>query len=62
MLKIPLIVETGDDKTVWGRVLYDENLIVDEAPTIEGLQEKMKALLTEFHQLPPEGVAFDVIQ
>lgn len=56
---IKLIVETGDS-SLWGRVHYDDNLIVDEATTVEELQSKMSALLFDFHDLDPDSYNFRI--
>lgn len=49
MEKLTLTLENGDDGTLWGRVLYDDDLLVDSAPTLEELQAKIKQLLFDFH-------------
>jgi hypothetical protein len=56
---IKLIVETGDS-SLWGRVHYDDNLIVDEATTVEELQSKMSTLLFDFHDLDPDSYKFRI--
>lgn len=56
---IVLVVETGS-ASLWGRVQYDDNLIVDEANSIEELQSKMRTLLLDFHDLAPESYDFRV--
>lgn len=60
MEKIALVIESAKDKEFWGRVLYDDNLIVDEASSVAELEDKMKVLLKEFHQLDPDNIAFDL--
>ena len=60
MKKILLIVEKGTDKDLWGRVVFDENLIVDSAPSLETLQKKMKKLLYDFHELTPAEINFEI--
>ncbi|GGN00662.1 hypothetical protein GCM10010967_38630 [Dyadobacter beijingensis] len=56
---ITLIVENGES-SLWGRVTYDDNLIVDEAATIDELQAKMRMLLLDFHDLSPESYEFRI--
>jgi hypothetical protein len=61
MKKINLIIEKSDDENVlWGRVHYEYNLLVDSADTEEALQDKMKTLLKDFHDLDPETITFEV--
>jgi hypothetical protein len=57
--KIKLIVEGGDG-SLWGRVEYDDNLLVDEAQTIEELELKMKKLLLDFHNLDETSYQFQI--
>jgi hypothetical protein len=58
---LTLILENGGDGKLWGRVLYDDNLLVDSAPTIEELQTKIKQLLFDFHGVEDVqfGLAYD---
>jgi len=56
---ITLIVETGK-ASLWGRIHYDDNLIVDEAATVEELQSKMRTLLLDFHDLDPKSYDFRI--
>lgn len=56
---IELVIETGES-SLWGRVSYDDNLIVDEAKTIEELQSKMRTLLFNFHELDPDSYEFRI--
>lgn len=56
---IVLIVETNN-ASLWGRVHYDDNLIVDEANSIEELQSKMRTLLLDFHDLDPKAYDFRI--
>lgn len=50
MNDLQLIIEAGEDG-FWGRVTYDDDLIVDQAETVEALQQNMEKLLFDFHQL-----------
>nr|WP_295931099.1 hypothetical protein [uncultured Dyadobacter sp.] len=56
---IVLIIENGES-SLWGRVQYDDDLLIDEAATVEELQEKMKALLQNFHNLNPGSYQFRI--
>lgn len=60
MEKINLVVEKAKDGIVWGRVNYDDNLLVESAENLEQLQLQMKDLLFDFHELKKETIAFDV--
>ena len=50
MQVLPLIIEKADG-ALWGRVTYDDDLLVDSAPTLDELRVNMKTLLQEFHDL-----------
>ena len=58
--KIPIIIEAVDDKGYWGRINFEDNLIVDFSKTIEGLKKKMTKLLLDFHKLPSAKFAFEI--
>lgn len=60
MEKITLIIESAKENELWGRVLYDDNLIAEEASAIPELEEKMRLLLQEFHWLNPKEITFDL--
>ena len=51
MQDIQLIIEAGDDG-FWGRVTHNDDLIADQAETVEALQQNMKKLLLNFHKVP----------
>lgn len=55
MERIQLIIEapTGPEQPsgFWGRVTYDDNLLVDQADSVQALQENMRQLLLDFHDL-----------
>lgn len=55
-MTIQLILEKGAVK-LWGRVTYEDNLIVDSAANLQTLEKKMRKLLKDFHQV--EEVAFE---
>jgi len=60
MEKIVLIIEKGNDKELWGRVTFDDNLITDSAPSIGLLEKKMKKALEAFHGLDSAKIEFDL--
>lgn len=60
MKKIELVIESAKEKEFWGRVLYDNNLIVEQASTISELEGKMKMLLKEYHELNSNNISFDL--
>ena len=55
-MTIQLVLEKGGGK-LWGRVSYNENLIVDSATTLQALEKKICKLLKDFHQV--EDVKFE---
>jgi len=55
-MTIQLILEKEAGK-LWGRVSYDENLIVDSATTLQALEKKLRKALKDFHHL--EEVKFE---
>ena len=57
--KIRLIVE-GSNGSLMGRVFYDDNLIVDEANTVEELENNLKKILFDFHQLDEKSIEFQI--
>lgn len=61
-MKSPLIklVIEGGDGALWGRVNYEDNLLVDEADTVEKLQAQMRQLLLDFHDIVPDSYEFEV--
>ena len=58
--KIPIIIESVDEKGYWGRVYIEDNLIVDFSKTIEGLKKKMTKLVFDFHGLVGTKYAFEI--
>ena len=48
MQTVQMIIEKADN-LLWGRVNYEDNLLVDSADTLEDLRANMQALLLEFH-------------
>ena len=61
MKKIMLIIEKDSAEELWGRVDYDDNLITNNASTLELLQKKTKDVLHKFHELDPTGIEFDLV-
>lgn len=43
----------------WGRVNYDDNLLIEQADTVEELQGAIKKLLVDFHNVTEE-VSFEL--
>jgi hypothetical protein len=58
--KIPIIIESVDEKGYWGRVYIEDNLIVDYSKTLEGLKKKMNKLVFDFHGLVGSKYAFEI--
>ncbi|MBY0480463.1 MAG: hypothetical protein K2Q21_03825 [Chitinophagaceae bacterium] len=58
--KIALVIESSSANSIFGRVSYEDNLIVDSAPNLEALAKKMKKLLKDFHHLKPESIEFEI--
>ena len=62
MERVKLIIEANTEADseggFWGRVNYEDNLIVDRASTVEELRENMKKLLFDFHNV--SAVEFDL--
>jgi hypothetical protein len=58
--KIPIIIESVDEKGFWGRVYVEDNLIVDFGKTVDGLKKKMTKLLFDFHKLSSTKYAFEI--
>lgn len=61
MKKIKLIIEKSeDDDVLWGRVHYEDNLLIDSADTEDALRDKMKTLLKDFYNLDSEYINFEL--
>ena len=60
MQPIQLIIEQAKVGELWGRVHYDDNLLVESAENLEQLQAKMKVLLADFHDLQPDSITFEI--
>ena len=57
---IALILESAEENEVFGRVFFEDNLLVDSASTVELLEVKMKKLLFKFHRLKSNDFLFDI--
>ena len=57
MENIKLIIEKGEN-SIWGGVLYNNNLIVEEANSPNELELKLKALLNSFEGVNPNQIKF----
>lgn len=60
MSKIALIIESASDGEIWGRVNYDDNLIVANAKDVEQLKDEMAKQLTAFHDLKKSQIDFEI--
>jgi transcriptional regulator with XRE-family HTH domain len=60
MKSILLTIEKSEGGTIWGRVEYEDNLIVESARSIEALERKFKKLLKAFHDVDPNRVKFTI--
>lgn len=60
MNKISLIIENAKDGVFWGRVNFEDNLLVESAESLEQLQVKMKALLFDFHDIEVTNIDFEI--
>ena len=58
MEKILLIVEKSKGE-LYGRVQYEDNLIVDSAKSLDSLEKKFKKLLHEFHDVDTKKIEFE---
>ena len=55
-MKVQLILEKGSG-SLWGRVSFGKELIVDSAVSLQALEKKLRKVLNDFHQL--KDVEFD---
>lgn len=58
MKTLELILERTDNELV-GRVMYEKNLIIDEASSLESLEKKLKKHLNKYHNILPQDIAFE---
>lgn len=54
-----LIVEKSKGG-LWGRIHYEDNLLIENARTVESLERKMKKLLKGFHDVDTRAVSFEI--
>jgi hypothetical protein len=59
MQNIKLIIEKGETG-IWGRVNYNDNLIIEEAGNLNDLELNLKRLLNDFEGVDPEAIVFDI--
>ncbi len=59
MQHIELIIEKGENE-IWGRVNYNDNLIIEQADAFDDLEAKLKMLLKDFENEDPESIVFDI--
>lgn len=57
-IKLELIIEKGD-RELWGRVIFNDNLLTETAGNVNELEEKLKALLADFEGLDPASIGFE---
>lgn len=55
-----LTIEKSTDGTLWGRVEFQDDLLVDSAKNIGTLEKKFKKLLRDFHEVDPASVTFEI--
>ncbi|OMP74565.1 hypothetical protein [[Flexibacter] sp. ATCC 35208] len=55
---INLVIEKTENK-FFGRIKFEDNLIVDDANDVQTLEKNMKNLLKEFHDLNPADIRFE---
>jgi hypothetical protein len=60
MRTVNLIIETTDDGNLWGRVLVEDNLIVESAASQGELEANLKQLIQQYHGIDPATIAFEV--
>jgi len=61
MKKVPLIVEKSKDCKLWGRIEFNDDLIVDSANSLDVLERKLKKLLQKSHQLEPGNLELELL-
>jgi hypothetical protein len=59
IVNIELIIEKGEEG-IWGRVNYNDNLIVEQADSLNDLELNLKKLLQDFEAVDPESITFDL--
>jgi hypothetical protein len=56
---VELIIEKGDEG-IWGRVNYNDNMIIEQADTFDDLKLRLKMVLHDFEGIDPESITFEV--
>ena len=49
--KIILIIDTEGKGPLWGRVLFDDNLLIDSGKTVQQIERKKSKLLMDLNKL-----------
>jgi hypothetical protein len=62
MTTLNLTIEKSQSGTIWGRVEYDDDLLIESAISIEALERKFKKLLKAFHDVDLEQLNFTIAQ
>ena len=57
-MKLQMVLEKGNG-SLWGRVSYNKELIVDSAATLQALEKKLRKALLNFHEL--DNVEFEYL-
>ncbi|HXH98981.1 MAG TPA: hypothetical protein VNI52_01845 [Sphingobacteriaceae bacterium] len=57
-LELELVIEKADDGQIWGRVNYEDSLVVDVAISISELEDQIRQLLKRQHQVNPDRISF----
>lgn len=60
MKKLLLIVEKSKDGKLWGRVEFNDDLMIDSANSLAVLERKIKNLLYKFYQIEPSKIEFEL--
>jgi hypothetical protein len=58
--KFEVIIEKAEDKQLWGRIHYEEDLLTTNAPTIEGIIENFREQFEAFYNLKTTKNNFDI--
>lgn len=59
-IEIELIVEKGDSG-LWGRVNYNDNLIIETGVNVYELETKIKDILHELEDVDPKTIVFNTV-
>ncbi|WP_276484100.1 hypothetical protein [Paraflavitalea pollutisoli] len=58
MKKLTLIIEKADTGFL-GRINYENNLVIDEAESLEDLEKNFRKLLKKYHGIDPKELKFE---